>query len=525
MDVSIWLRWFVKRIAVVDNTNTKRIFKNTLMLYFRQILILLVSLYTVRVVLNTLGVEDYGIYNVVGGIVSFFSFLSGTMASATQRFFSFSLGQKDDNKLNITFSVNLIIYIIIAVISVILLETIGTYFVYNKLNVPAERFEAACFIFHCSVITFIFSIFASPFMAIIIAHEDMQIYAYVSIVEVFLKLIIVFLLNILTADKLKVYGVLLTVVSIINAGIYIFICFKKYTECQIRKFYWSKAQFAETLKFTGWTLFGQLTSVTRTQAVTILINQVFNPMVVSARAVAMQVSNYIKIFSSNFNTGLYPSIIKTYAADDREEMFSLVFNGCKITFFLMWIFALPLFMEMDYVLTLWLKTPPEQVVLFTRLALLEVLIDTICLPIMTAARAPGKMMWYEISLGIVQVSIFVVDYLLFKFFSIPAYVVFVVAAIGNLLMFFIRLINVKYLINFPVIRFLYKVVLRIIIVIFCTGGLSYGIHYVRPYNFGGVCLSVIISVFISIFTMYGIGLTKIEKARIFQMIKNKFIKK
>ncbi|MCQ2584352.1 MAG: hypothetical protein MJ185_02080 [Treponema sp.] len=506
-------------------TSTNRILKNTLMLYFRQILILLVSLYTVRVVLTILGVEDYGIYSVVGGIVSFFSFLSGTMASATQRFFSFALGQKNELKLKTTFSVNLVIYILIAVISVILLESLGTFYVYNKLNIPMERFSAACFIYHFSVITFIFSIFSSPFMAIIIAHEDMQIYAYVSIVEVLLKLGIVFLLNIITADKLKIYGLLLAFVAFFNATIYIVICIKKYSECQFKKFYWSREQFRETFQFTGWTLFGQLTSVIRTQAVTILINQVFNPIVVSARTVAMQVSNYIKIFSANFNTGLYPAIIKKYASNEKEEMFSLVFNGCKTTFFLMWIFALPLFMEMDYVLTLWLKVPPEQVILFTRLAFIEVLIDTICLPLMTAARAPGKMMGYELSLGIIQVSIFVADYLILKFFNAPAYIVFVIAAIGNFLMFFIRLINVKYLIDFPVLVFLRKVILRIFIVMCITFGFSYGIHIVRPYNFSGVCLSVFVTVLFSIVTMCYVGLNKIERNKIFQFIKTKFPKK
>ena len=510
---------------MAEVSNTKRILKNTLMLYFRQILILLASLYSVRVILNTLGVQNYGIYSVVGGIVSFFSFLSGAMASATQRFFSFALGQNDDQKLKTTFSNNLVIYILIAIIAVVLLENIGTYFVYNKLNVPIERFSAACFVYHCSVITFIFSIFSSPFMAIIIAHEDMHIYAYISMLEVLLKLGIVFLLNIVVADKLKIYGLLLAVVAFINSVTYIFVCIKKYPECQLKKFYWSREQFKETIQFTGWTLFGQLTSVIRTQAVTILINQVFNPIIVSARTIAIQVSNYIKIFSSNFNTGLYPSIIKKYASNEKEEMFSLVFNGCKITFFLMWIFALPVFMEMDYVLKLWLKLPPEQVVFFTRLALIEGLIDIICLPLMTAARASGNMLGYELSLGIIQVFIFVTDYLIFKFIKAPAYIVFVVATVGNFLMFFIRLINLKYLINFPILFFLRKVISRISVVMCMTLGISYGIHLVRPYDFGGVCLSIFVSVVFSIIFMGYIGLNKMERQKIFQFIKTEFMKK
>ena len=196
------------------------------------------------------------------------------------------------------------------IISVAVLESIGTYFVYNKLNIPIERFSAACFIYHCSVITFIFSIFSSLFMAIIIAHEDMQIYAYISILEVLLKLGIAFLLNIIVADRLKIYGLLLAVAAFINTVTYIFVGIKKYSECQFKKFYWSKEQFKETIQFTGWTLFGMFAFVIRTQAVTILINQVFNPILVSARTLAIQVSTSVKTLSSNFNTGLYPSIIK-----------------------------------------------------------------------------------------------------------------------------------------------------------------------------------------------------------------------
>ena len=264
-------------------SNNKRIAKNTMMLYFRQILILLVSLYTVRVVLNTLGIEDYGIYNVIGGIVTFFSFLSGSMASATQRFFSHALGQGDNERLKRTFSVNLLIYGAIAVIGLILLETVGLWFVNNQLNVPPERFEAVRYVYHFSVFMFIATIFSTPFMAIVIAHEDMQIYAYVSIVEVLMKLGVVFLLVHLPWDKLELYGILTFVVSVIITVIYIFICNWKYAECQFRKFNWDKVLMREIIGFTGWTLFGQLASVGRNQAVTILLNQVFNPVVVAAK--------------------------------------------------------------------------------------------------------------------------------------------------------------------------------------------------------------------------------------------------
>lgn len=497
------------------NENNKRIAKNTLMLYFRQVLILLVSLYTVRVVLNTLGVEDYGIYSVVGGIVSFFSFLSGSMASATQRFFSFSLGQNDAEKLKKTFSVNLVIYISIALIAFILLETIGLWFVNNQLKVPQERFDAVIWIFHFSILTFVASIFTTPFMAIIIAHEDMQIYAYVSIVEAVMKLAVVFLLVYLPFDKLELYGTLLFMVAVIIATIYIGICIRKYRECQFRKFYWDSEMFREITGFTGWTLFGQTTTVARNQAVTILLNQFFNPTIVAARAIATNITTQINLFSNNFNVGLYPPIIKAYAANEREEMFSLIFNGSKITFFLMWVFALPMFLGMDMILNFWLKTPPPEAVLFTRLALVEVLINSISLPIATAARAPGKMRTYELTLGLIQFTILLFDWIALKL-GYPAHTVFIIAAIINLLMFFVRLIIVQGLIGLPLVLFFKRVVMPVSAIILMSAIPSWVIHHLLPEGFLYTLFSLAFSFILASISMYFIGLNKVwrDKVRI-----------
>lgn len=491
-------------------SNSKRIAKNTLLLYTRQILILLVSLYTVRVVLNVLGVEDYGIYNVIGGVVSFFSFLSGTMASATQRFFSFALGQNDFEKLKTTFSVNCVIYIAIAIIAFLLLESVGTWYVSTQLHVSAARYEAVQWIFHFSILTFIGTILTTPFMAIIIAHEDMQIYAYVSIVEAIMKLGIVFLLVFLPWDKLELYSVLLFAVSIINAIIYISICARKYKECQFRHFYWNKEMIKENLGFTGWTLFGQVTSVARNQAVTILLNQMFNPVVVAARAIAMSITSQINLFSNNFNVGLYPPIIKSYAANNKKEMFSLIFRGSKITFFLMWVFALPLFLEMDTILTVWLKNPPSEAVLFTRLALVEVLINSVSLPITTAARAPGKMKLYESTLGAIQIGIFFASWAVLLM-GYEAYSVFIVAIIANLIMFVLRLFIVSLLIKLPVQDFIREVVYPVIFIIIVSSLLSYTIHFILPKSFVYICLTIVTSAVISIISMYYGGFNKPER--------------
>lgn len=497
----------ISKTTKMLSENNKRIAKNTMMLYFRQILILLISLYTVRVVLDVLGIEDYGIYSVVGGVVALLSFLSGTMASATQRFFSFAMGQDDTEKLKKTFSVNLIIYTIIAIVAVVLLETVGLWFVKEQLSIPPERFDSVILLYHFSVLTFIATILITPFMAIIIAHEDMQIYAYVSIVESVLKLGVVFLLMAFPWDKLELYGMLVFAVSVINSVIYISICIKKYSECQFQILYWDKKLMREIIGFTGWTFFGQISTVVRNQGVTILLNQVFNPGIVAARAIATNIVGKINMFSNSFNVGLYPPIIKTYAANDKKEMFSLIFNGSKITFFLMWVFALPFFLEMDIILQLWLKNPPPEAVLFTRLALVEVLINSISLPIGTAARAPGKMKIYEFTLGIFQFSILLFSWIVLKMGG-EAYSVFVVAIVINIVMFVVRLFLVRVLIGLPLFLFFKLVVLPVAAIVFISAIPSYLIHISMPkgliYNFISVSLSVIL---VSI-SMYFLGLDK-----------------
>ncbi|MCP9338555.1 MATE family efflux transporter [Stutzerimonas xanthomarina] len=434
----------------------KRILKNTLALYSRQIVIVLINLYALRVVLNALGVGDFGIYTAVAGFVTLLSFLPGTMASATQRFFAYAIGQQDDLKLKQTFSVNWVLYLAIGLIALLLLQTIGLWFVTEELNLPTDRRLAALHVYQLVALGFVASILASPFIAILIAHEDMHLYALVSVIEAVLKLGAAMLLSRAAGDVLVLYAGFLLITALITTTIYIGICLKKYAECQFRKIHWDRAQLKETLDFTGWTLFGQLTTVFRNQAVTVLINQLFNPATVAARAIALTVAGQAMVFSQNLNTGLYPPIIKSYAADQKDEMFNLILNGSKLTFFLMWVFALPMMLEMEAILTLWLATPPPEAVLFTQLALVESLILSFSLPLATAARAPGKMKLYELSLGSIQVAIFGASWAVLEA-GYPAYAVFIVAIIANLLMFKVRLLLVKGLIGLPMTPYYLKV--------------------------------------------------------------------
>lgn len=489
-------------------------------LYFRQIVTLLIGLYTVRVVLDVLGAEDYGIYGVVGGVVSLFSFISNSMASATQRYFSFAIGENKIEKLKKVFSVNCIVYILIAITVVVLLETIGLWYISERLRVPVGRYDAMIWIFHFSVLSFFFTIIKTPFNSIIIAHEDMSIFAYMSIVESVMKLGIVFLLVYLPGDKLITYGVLHLGISVILAFVYVFICLSKYKECQFRKFYWDSSLAKEILDFTGWTLFGQITTVARSQAVVILINQYFNPIVVAAKSIATTITSQINQFASGFNVSLYPPIIKTYAAGDKEGMFSLIFNGSKITFFLMWIFALPLFLEMEVVLGIWLTTIPPFTILFTRLLLVESLINSTISPLVTAARAPGRIKVYELSLGSIQIGIFIVSWIVLELGGAP-YSVLIVAIVANLIMFVVRLIIVRGLVGLSIRLFVRQVMFPILGVVLISSISSFLVHVYLPAGIVFSGISIIISMIISCVCMFYIGLNKVEQKKISIMIRQR----
>ncbi|WP_298973368.1 MATE family efflux transporter [uncultured Psychrobacter sp.] len=503
--------------------SNKKILKNTLFLYTRQIIIVLISLYTLRVVINTLGIEDYGIYTVVAGFVALLGFLPGTLASATQRFFAYAMGQGDELKLYQTFSVNLVLYGLIALITWIILQTVGLWYINNHLKIPEGRTLAAVSIYKLVTISFVVSIFSSPFRAVTIAHEDMHIFAALSVIDAVLKLVAVILLDYVAGDNLILYGQFLLINALIIAVAYIVICFKKYNECQIKKFYWNGSLLRESLGFTGWTLFGQLSTAFRNQAVTILINQAFNPATVAARSIALTVSSQVMVFSSNLNTGLYPPIIKSYSAGNKEQMLSLISNGSKLTFFLMWVFALPMILEMETILRIWLKTPPVEATLFARLALVESLILSISLPIATAARAPGKMKLYELSLGTVQILIFFASWLALKA-GYSAASVFIIAIIANIIMFQMRLSIVNILIDLPLYPYYKKVLTPVILIILLSSLPGLLIHNMLPDSIWSSLLTIITCMIGSIITMYYIGLDKVWREKILGFITNRLMK-
>lgn len=444
----------------MTSENNKRIARNTMMLYFRMLLILGVSLYTVRVVLNTLGTVDYGLYNVVGGIVTLFAFLSGTMSSASQRFFSFDLGKKNYDQLKKTFSMTIVIYVMIAAVILILAETIGLWFLNTQMNIPPERMSAANWVYQFSVLALMMSIFTIPYNAVIIAHEDMKVYAGVSIIEAILKLFIIYLLVLFSFDKLKLFAVLMFGVTTLITLIYRAYCKKKFEECRF-SFYWEISLFKEIVSYAGWNLFGALASVFNNQGVNIVLNIFFGPIVNAARGISYQVNWAINQFTQNFMTATHPQIIKYYASGERWQMLRLVFQSSKLSFFLLFILSMPILLEPKFIFSLWLKEVPEYVVLFTRLIVITALIDSLSYPLMTTAQATGKVKNYQLIVGGVMLLNLPVSYFFLKL-DYPPQTVFYLAIINSLVCLFLRLKLLKKMVALSVMNYFSEVIFPLI---------------------------------------------------------------
>ena len=497
-------------------SSTKRIAKNTLMLYFRQILIMLVSLYTVRVVLNTLGAEDYGIYNVVAGVVTMFSFLSGAMATASQRYFAFEMGKGNE-------SVTMTIYVLLALIIVVLAETIGLWFVNTRLVIPAQRMTAARWIYQFAILSFMVTLLTTPYMASIIAHENMNVYAYVSIAEAALKLGIVFVLQALPYDKLIVYGGLLLLVACINTGLYRGYCKEHYSECRFR-LVWDKVLFKEMVSYSGWSLIGSISWVLKNQGVNVLLNIFFGPLVNAARGIASQVNSAVVSFSQSFSTAMRPQIIKNYASENYRETMQLVFRGCKGTFFLMYLFSLPLMIEMPYVLKLWLKEPPEMAVLFTRLALLDALIDSIRHPIMALAQATGKIKLYQGVVGGILLLNLPISYCVLKL-GAPAYAVMVVVVLTTFVALISRLFIMKLLAQFSIKNFLCRVIFPVVIVALLASIFPVIVNQNLNTGFTRLVFTAVVSCFSLCLLFFSLCLSSSERKVVIDIVRRKVLLK
>ncbi|MEF2621745.1 MAG: oligosaccharide flippase family protein [Xylanibacter rarus] len=506
--------------------NNKRIAKNTLLLYFRMLFMMAISLYTSRVVLNTLGVEDYGIYNVVGGVVAMFGFINSSMSSATQRYITFALSKGDFENLQKVFSTALQIHVSIAVLIIILGETVGLWFMYEKMQIPADRMDAAFWVLQCSIVSTVIMILSVPYNADIIAHEKMSAFAYISILEAILKLVIVYMLLISPLDKLIFYAFLILIVQLLIRFCYSLYCNKHFKESKYRRT-WDKHLFKEMTSFAGWSMFGNLSAVLFGQGLNMLLNVFFGPIVNAARAIAVQVQNVIQQFVGNFQMALNPQITKTYAKGELDEMHKLMFRSARFSFYLLFLLSLPVLFETEFILTIWLKTVPENTVIFLRIMICISLIFTLSNPLMIANQATGKVRKYQIICGIIQLMILPISYVFLKF-DFPAYSVFVVHFIIEIITQGIRMILLKPLIGLTIKDYLCNVYSRIILVVIISAIIPLTI-YLNIDNIIMRFFLVCILSFLSVsFVVYRVGLSKEErefvKSKFIRILKNKYSK-
>ncbi|GHT70422.1 hypothetical protein AGMMS50239_38780 [Bacteroidia bacterium] len=453
-----------------------------------------VGLYTSRVVLSVLGVEDFGIYGVVGGIVAMFGFLNASMSGATSRFLTFALGKNDKMNLQKTFSSALTIHFLIAIIILILAETIGLWFLENKLVIPEYRMVAARWVYQFSILNSIILITQVPYNSTIIAHERMNVYAYVEILNVCLKLGIVYLLVIGNFDKLILYSALILFVSISIAIIYGLYCLKHFEESKY-KFGWDKKTICPMLSFSGWDLYGNMSTIARTQGVNMLLNMFFGPVLNAANGVAVQVQGAIMSFAGNIITAVRPQIVKSYAAGDYQYTIKLIFTAAKYIYLLLLVLSLPLILEMDFVLNLWLKNVPNYAVSFCRLTLIFNFFATLSLVIVCVIHATGKIKLVSLINGTIYLSVIPVSYIAFRFNASPE-----LPYICNILFVFIGMsLNIfvlkRYLPEFSIRDFVLKVFGVCAMISLIAFGISYGVMLGMAEGFVRFCTTVAVSSF------------------------------
>lgn len=443
----------------MNSSNNKRIARNTMLLYVRMLLTMAVSLYTSRVVLRVLGVDDYGIYSVVGGFVAMLGFLNNAMASGTQRFLTYELGNKDALRLSRVFIMSLNIHILIGVVLLVLAATVGVWVLNTKLVIPADRLNAANWVLCFSVLSFWAGVVTVPYNAAIIAHERMAVFAWLSIVEVVLKLGVVFILQWFGYDKLKLFATLTFVATLLVRLLYAWYCHKRFEEAKLR-WYWDKSLFGSLLAYAGWNLWGNAASVLSSQGVNVLLNLFFGPAINAARGIADQIRLAINGFVTNFQVAVNPQIIKSYAKNDLAYMHQLITQAAKLSFFLLFLVSLPVLLEPAFVLNLWLEVVPDYAVVFSRLVVVNVLIDSLSGPLMTAAHSSGKIARYQVLVGGLLLLVVPLSYLLLYWGYQPEVVYWVSIAVSCLALF-VRLFIISPLVRLPISLFLHRVLLPV----------------------------------------------------------------
>lgn len=504
------------------SSNNKRIAKNTLILYVRMFVVMLISLFTSRVILQTLGVEDFGIFNVVGGVVMMMNVVNGAMSVSTQRYLTFELGKKDYAQFAKTFSMCMNIFFLLCVLMLVVGETIGLWFMNTYLVIPPERMEAANWVYQFALLSCMCTLLNNPYNATIVSHERMNVYAYIGIAEVIFKLAIVYVLLIIPVDRLATYGALTFISSLTITLIYRWYCVKHFKEARYF-FYWDGKLFKQLASYSGWNLFGSLSGVAKGQGLNILINIFFGPSVNAARGIAYQVNGVVHLFFTNFYTAVRPQITKYYAQGDKENMFKLVFNSSKMAFFLILFVSLPLVIEAPFIIQLWLGQMLDYVVPFVRLIIIITAIDSMSTPLMTAIHATGNNRLYQFTVGMIMIMTLPISYIFLKLGYSPISV-FVISLALSVLSLFVRLSIAHKQIGLPFMSYTIQVVLRAFTVAALAFILPGWLHHTMNPGWSATISVCAASVLSSLTFAYMVGLNGTERKSVVTLVRNQIKK-
>lgn len=504
-----------------QESNSKRIAKNTLLLYFRMILIMVVSLYTSRIILNELGVEDFGIYNLVAGVVILFSFLSNAMITATQRYLSIAIGKKDEKYIQAVFSTSLLSHFFLIFFIFLAAETIGLWLINAKLEIPADRMSATNFVYQLAILTTCVNVIRIPYNASIIANERMSFFAYVSIVETFLKLAVVWALAITPGDKLVIYSFLLLLVAIVIDIAYWYYCQRFLLA---NKFYLktNKKLFVELTSFSVWNLFGGLADIGYKQGTNIILNLFWGVSINAVLGITNQIRNALVPFIGNLQLAVNPQMVKSYALGDYEYFKILVYRISKYSYFLMLIIVFPIIFNIDLILELWLKNPPKHTAIFAILTSVYCLVDSLTGPLWAAMQAGGKIKRFQMVTGICLLLNLPVSYLFLMYGYAPSVVLIIQIVITGFTVG-VRVLFVKYYLQFSIRNYVREVIFPIVFVT----ALSLPIALYIYAETGGYYRLLLFILFVPMmcYIIYVCGTCKSEKEMVMRSIRTKFLKR
>lgn len=505
--------------------NNKTLVKNTLFLYFRMFLTLGVSLYTSRVVLNVLGIEDYGLYNVIGGVVAMLSFLNGALSGATSRFLSYELGKGSENSLKKTFETIFSIHVVFAAFIAIILEIVGYWFIANKLMIPEGRNLAAFFVFHFSVAVCVIHLIRLPFHAAIVSHERMDAFAYISIFDVIMKLFIVYLLQIVDFDKLQAYAVLVFIIDFLSSSLYVGFALKKFSECRLC-FKIDRAIAKPVLAFSGWDLYGNISVVARSHGLNILQNTFFGTVVNAATGISNQVLTAIMGFAENFLVAVKPQIIKSYAANDFDRFKKLVINSSKYCTLLLFLISFPVLLEARYILKIWLVTVPDYAVVFCQLAIVNNWISIMFRPVVYGVHATGNAKRISLINGSIYLSVLPLSYILLKMGGSP-----IIPFLLNIILLFVgqtffSLATFKhYVPEFSIKDFVLQSMMKCMSIGILAAAIPVLLHYQMNEGMFRLCTCTFGSFFLTCFLIYFLGVERKDKEKLLNYLKVKILKK